>query len=119
MIANRRTETVIEAHLLAHAYVSVGRTGFDRERAIFPETVLAFIRETQPKEWARLEALHGGRPVSRSSVTCASGWTPTARWRHCATASSATGGHCMRPSSRQRTSSTRSWRHVTPRTAWG
>ena len=33
--------------------------GFDRERAIFPETVLAFIRETQPKEWAKLEALHG------------------------------------------------------------
>ena len=33
--------------------------GFDRERAIFPETVLAFIRETQPKEWAKLKALHG------------------------------------------------------------
>ena len=35
--------------------------GFDRERAIFPETVLAFIRETQPKEWAKLEALHGDK----------------------------------------------------------
>ncbi len=35
------------------------RDGFDRERAIFPETVLAFIRDTQPKEWAKLEALHG------------------------------------------------------------
>ena len=35
--------------------------GFDRERAIFPETVLAFIRETQPKEWAKLESLHGDR----------------------------------------------------------
>ena len=32
---------------------------FDRERAIFPETVLAFIRETQSKEWAKLEALQG------------------------------------------------------------
>jgi len=28
----------------------------DRERAIFLSTVLAFIRETQPKEWAKLEA---------------------------------------------------------------
>ena len=54
-------ETVIETHLLANGYVTVNRAdgGFDRERAIFPETVLAFIRATQPKEWARLEALHG------------------------------------------------------------
>src|SRR5712692_6178525 len=52
-------ETVIEAQLLANGYVSVDRDGFDRKRAIFPETVLAFIRETQPKEWAKLEALHG------------------------------------------------------------
>ena len=54
-------ETVIEAHLLRNGYVSVDREGFDRDRAIFPEVVLAFIRETQPREWARLEALHGDR----------------------------------------------------------
>ena len=52
-------ETVIEAHLLDHGYVPIAREGFDRERAIFPETVLAFIRKTQPKEWSKLEALHG------------------------------------------------------------
>ncbi len=52
-------ETVIETHLLANGYVPVNREGFDRERAIFPKTVLGFIRETQPKEWAKLEALHG------------------------------------------------------------
>ena len=54
-------ETAIETHLLENGYVSVSREGFDRERAIFPETVLAFIRETQPKEWAKLEALHGDK----------------------------------------------------------
>jgi type I restriction enzyme R subunit len=54
-------ETVIETHLLQNGYVPVARVGFDRERAIFPETVLAFIRETQPKEWAKLEALHGDK----------------------------------------------------------
>ncbi len=54
-------ETVIEAHLLQHGYVPVAPDGFDRERAIFPEAVLAFIRETQPKEWAKLEALHGDK----------------------------------------------------------
>ncbi len=54
-------ETVIETHLLANGYVSVPDKGFDRERAIFPETVIEFIRETQPKEWSKLEALHGDR----------------------------------------------------------
>jgi type I restriction enzyme R subunit len=52
-------ETVIEHHLLGHDYVAVSRDGFDRERAIFPSVVLDFIRDTQPKEWAKLEALHG------------------------------------------------------------
>jgi type I restriction enzyme, R subunit len=65
MTTSRHTEaafeTVIETHLLAHGYISVDKAGFDRERAIFPETVLAFIRETQPREWAKLEALHGER----------------------------------------------------------
>src|SRR3990172_8195298 len=60
-ISEKSFETVIEAHLLANGYVSVHRDGFDRERAIFPETVLAFIRETQPREWGKLEALHGDK----------------------------------------------------------
>jgi type I restriction enzyme R subunit len=54
-------EIVIEAHLLANGYVQLDREGFDRERAIFPETVLGFIRETQSVEWAKLEALHGAK----------------------------------------------------------
>jgi len=52
-------ETVIEHHLLGHGYVAISRDGFDRERAIFPSVVLDFIKDTQPKEWAKLEALHG------------------------------------------------------------
>lgn len=52
-------ETVIEHHLLGHGYVAIARDGFDRERAIFPSVVLDFIKDTQPKEWAKLEALHG------------------------------------------------------------
>jgi type I restriction enzyme, R subunit len=54
-------ETVIEHHLLAHGYFTVSRDGFDRQRAIFPSVVLDFIQDTQPKEWAKLEALHGPR----------------------------------------------------------
>jgi type I restriction enzyme R subunit len=54
-------ETVIEHHLLGHGYVAVSRDGYDRERAIFPGVILDFIKDTQPKEWAKLEALHGSR----------------------------------------------------------
>jgi len=54
-------ETVFEAHLIENGYIQIARESFNRERAIFPETVLGFIRETQPKEWAKLEALHGDK----------------------------------------------------------
>ena len=54
-------ETVIEEHLLSHGYVRLPGEGFDRERAVFPATVLAFIRETQPQAWSKIEALCGER----------------------------------------------------------
>jgi type I restriction enzyme R subunit len=54
-------ETVIEATMLANGYVPQPAAGFDREKAIFPEAVLDFIRTTQPKEWKALEALHGAK----------------------------------------------------------
>ena len=54
-------EAVIETHLLNHGYAPAPAEGFDRDRAIFPEIALAFIRETQPKEWSKLDALLGDR----------------------------------------------------------
>jgi type I restriction enzyme R subunit len=54
-------ETVIEAHLLANGYAPLDRDGFDCERAIFPDVLLGFVRETQSGEWAKLEALHGDK----------------------------------------------------------
>jgi len=54
-------EDVVEQGLLATGYVPVDKGGFDRERAIFPAVVLDFIRATQPKEWGKLEALHGNK----------------------------------------------------------
>ena len=52
-------ETVIEAQLLATGYTAVDGQAFDRERAIFPDEALAFIRATQPLIWAKLVVLHG------------------------------------------------------------
>lgn len=54
-------EEVVEQGFLRTGFATVARDGFDRERALFPTMVLDFIRETQPKEWAKLEALHGPR----------------------------------------------------------
>jgi len=54
-------ETVIEATMLANGAAPEPAAGYNRERAIFPETVLKFIQATQPKEWKALEALHGDK----------------------------------------------------------
>lgn len=54
-------ETVIDTHLLDNGYAPLSGDGLDRERAIFPDAALDFIRETQPREWARLKVLHGSR----------------------------------------------------------
>ena len=52
-------ESVIESKLLEHGCAAVGRASYDLGLALFPDAALAFIRDTQPKEWAKLEALHG------------------------------------------------------------
>ena len=56
-------EAVIEAHLLAHGYTSIS-SGYDRERALFPNVVISFIKTTQPKEWAKLEKLHAEKTTA-------------------------------------------------------
>src|SRR5660398_155881 len=55
-------ETAIEHHLTtAGGYVKGDRDGFDPHRAIFPADVLAFIKATQPDEWAYLEGIQKGK----------------------------------------------------------
>jgi type I restriction enzyme R subunit len=52
-------KTVIDHHLLTPGYIATAREGFDRKRAVFPSVVFDFIRDTHPKKWTKLEALHG------------------------------------------------------------
>jgi len=58
-------ETAIENSLLAQGYEKHNSKSFDRERAIFPEVALDFIRTTQEKIWNKLEALHGEKTGER------------------------------------------------------
>lgn len=52
-------ETVIEQHLLNNGYKAVSKDSYNKEKAFFPKTTIEFIKATQAKEWAKLEALLG------------------------------------------------------------
>ncbi len=56
-------EAAIEAWLLDHAgYEKVDNSQFDAALALDSETLLAFIRQTQPETWEKLSASYGGLP---------------------------------------------------------
>ena len=78
-------ETVIETHLLANGYIAVNRDGLDLQRAFLPETVLAFMRATQSRGWARLEATHGdktGEQILSDLCKCRDTYDVLATLRH-------------------------------------
>lgn len=58
-------ETAIESVLLSNGYDKHSSKDFDRERAIFPEVALNFIRNTQTKTWEKLQTLHGDQTSER------------------------------------------------------
>ena len=58
-------ESNIEWHLLAHDWQSLAPTAYDRKSGIFGDEVIAFVRETQPKQWERLVTRHGGEATAR------------------------------------------------------
>jgi type I restriction enzyme R subunit len=51
-------ESVIETRLLECGYEAIAASSYDASQVLLPEIALAFIRSSQPKEWAKLEALH-------------------------------------------------------------
>lgn len=56
----RAFESYVEQVLAERGGWKVGSlTEWDRERALFPAQIYAFIRDTQPKLWAEMEKLHG------------------------------------------------------------
>jgi len=51
-------EKYIESRLTANEYDSLPTEAFDRERGIFPDVVVSFVQDTQPEQWAKLEAAY-------------------------------------------------------------
>ena len=64
-MSDKAAETILQQAVLADMEASgwlVGKSAnYDRERALYPEDLLAYIRETQPDEVARQEKFHPGR----------------------------------------------------------
>ena len=54
-------EALIEKHLLENGYTSASPKDYDREKALLPIALVAFIQETQPKKWEQLKAFHGDK----------------------------------------------------------
>ncbi len=52
-------ETTVESLLVVGGWRAGDLAEWDVERALFPARAVAFIRDTQPDDWARMAALHG------------------------------------------------------------
>jgi type I restriction enzyme R subunit len=58
-------ETVCEATLVANGYSCLNKAGYDFELALFPAEIIAFIKSTQPRDWAKIEAILGIKTESQ------------------------------------------------------
>ncbi|MVA74775.1 DEAD/DEAH box helicase [Auraticoccus sp. F435] len=61
-------EANIEAHLLAHDWLSIAPASYDTKLGLFPDEVVAFLQTTQPKAWQQLVHRHGGESDARRKV---------------------------------------------------
>lgn len=53
-------ESELVAHLTAHDWTEGDPTRYDRGLALYPDDLIGWLQETQPKEWAKLAAWHNG-----------------------------------------------------------
>ncbi len=53
-------EATVESLLTAAGWQPGERKDWDVDLALSPDRVVAFVRDTQPAEWERMESLHGG-----------------------------------------------------------
>lgn len=68
-------EQAIEAWLVAHGgYIKADNSLFDAPLGLSPQTLLTFLKESQPKTWQRLAASYGAsveeRVIGRIASEC-------------------------------------------------
>lgn len=59
----------IIAHLTAHGWLLGVSSDYDRTRALFPEDVIGYVKETQPEAWEKFTKLHPKDP-EEALLTC-------------------------------------------------
>lgn len=55
----------IEAHLTSHGWATMPSASYDRDLGLFPDEVVAFVQESQPKAWQQLVTRHGGETTAK------------------------------------------------------
>lgn len=60
--AERNFQDEILAHLTAHGWLVGSSDQYDRERALFPEDVIGYVKDTQPEAWEKFGKLHPQEP---------------------------------------------------------
>jgi len=58
-------EAYIQESMAERGWVTSSNLLWDNNRALFPEYVIAFIRDTQPALWGQMEKLHGDELASK------------------------------------------------------
>jgi type I restriction enzyme, R subunit len=53
-------EQEIVSHLTSHGWLEGDPTKYDRELALYPGDLIGWLKDTQPKEWAKLQTSYGG-----------------------------------------------------------
>ena len=62
-------ESSIVEHLAEHGWQIGSASHYDRHVGLDPVELFAFIGATQPKEWAKLESMHGSPELARTKFT--------------------------------------------------
>ena len=63
--SEKRFEQDIESYLLSQGEYSAVTEAYDKENALYPETFISFIKETQPKEWNRFKLSNPNNPEKK------------------------------------------------------
>lgn len=61
-------ETSIEEHLLNKGWLLTNPRSYDRKLGLFPDEFIAFLKASQPKQWAKLQLRHGGEQAARQKL---------------------------------------------------
>ena len=86
---SQTTERVFETYVEEILHEKTGwkqgdRSEWDKERALFPKGVVAFLQATQSKLWEEMKALHGAELESLLVIALAN--SSAARGRNCGSA---------------------------------